>query len=235
MHVARLDADPVHGGQVPDRVADLGVRGQLGLGRGARGEVEQQRIAGPGDALRGELRRPGERVGVRMPSVRRSADHDPRPLTRHLPELPQLGRVGDDVPDLAPGDPVGEVGRLQQRRRRDDHGPELHRGQDDLPQRRHVAEHQQHPVAAPDTEAAQPVGGLPRPGLQLAVGQAGVPVVGQDPQRGPVRVLGRDHVEPVERPVELAEFGPGELAPRGLVVVSIAKQQVPCRAEGGRR
>ena len=140
------------------------------------------------------------------------------------------------MPDLAPRDPVHQIGRLQQRGRRDDHGPELHRGQDDLPQRRHVAEHQQHPVAAPDAEAAQPVGDLRRPGGQLRVGQADInPVVADDPQRGPVRMLGRDHVEPVERPVELAEFGPGELAPRGFVVVPVAKQQVPRRAERARR
>ena len=239
MHVARLDADPVHRGQVPHRVADLRVRDELGQGRGARGEVEQQRVAGPRDAVRGELGRLGERVGVGVPAFRGVpllAHRDPRPLARYLAELHQLGRIGDDVPDLAPGDAVDQVGRLQQRRRRDDHGPELHRGQDDLPQRRHVAEHQQHPIAAPDAEAAQPVGHLRRPGGQLPVGQADVkPFVGDDPQRGPVRMLARDHVEPVERPVELVEFGPGELAPRGFVVVPVAEQQIPRRAERSRR
>ena len=239
MHVARLDANPVHGRQMPHGVAGVGVRDELRLRGGARGEVEQQRVAGPGGAAGPELSRPGERVRVRVPSGRRAplrADRDPGPLARHRAELRQLGRVGDDVPDLASRDAVDEVGRLQQRRRRDDHRPELHRGQDDFPQRRHVAEHQQHPVPAPDPEAAQPVGHLPRPGRQLGKGQADVvPVVADDPQRGPVRVLGGDHVEPVERPVELVKLGPGELPPGGFVVVPVAKQQVPRGPEGGRR
>ena len=38
-----------------------------------------------------------------------------------------------------------------------------------------------------------------------------------------------------EHPVELVEFGPGELAPRGLVVGPVSQQQVPRRAERVRR
>ena len=51
-------------------------------------------------------------------------------------------------------------------------------------------------------------------------------VVGHDAQRDPVRVLGGDHVEPVERPVELVKLGPGEFAPGGVVVVPQPQQQV---------
>jgi hypothetical protein len=129
------------------------------------------------------------------------------------------------VADLAARDTVRQVGGLQQRRGRDHHRAELHRGQDDLPQRRDVAEHQQYPVAAPDPEPAQPVRELRRPGRHRPERQAHVgPAVADDPQRGPVRVLGRDHVEPVQRPVELAELGPGELAPRGFVVGPVGQE-----------
>ena len=213
VHVARLDADPVHGGQVPHRVAGLGVRDQLGLGRGPGGEVQQQRVPGPGDPVRHKRDRPRERVRVRVPRQSRTVDHDPRPVPGQPGELGRRNRVGDDVPDIAPHETVGQVGGLQQRRGRDDHRAELHRGQDDLPQRRHVAEHEQHPVAAPDPEPAQPVRDLRRTRRQRAVRQAHVgPVVGDDPQPGPVRVLGGDHVEPVQRPVELVQVRPGELA-----------------------
>ena len=171
-----------------------------------------------------------------MPPLRIPVDHDPGPVTGHRGKLRHAGRVGDDVPDLPAGHPVHQVGRLQQRGRRDDHRAELHRGQDDFPQRHDVAEHQQHPVAPSDAEVAQPRGHLRRPGRQFRVRQRHVgPVVGQDPQRRKVGVLGRDHVEPVQCPVELVEHRPLEGTPRRVVVVPVMKQQVACCPERVRR
>jgi hypothetical protein len=144
--------------------------------------------------------------------------------------------LGHHVPDVAARYPVGEVGRTEQRAGRDDNHPELHRRQDDLPQRRDVAQHQQQPVAAAGPEFAQPVGNLAGPGGQLAVAEAGGGVaVGHDPQCGPVGVLGRDHIEPVQRPVELLQRGPGELTSGRRVVVAVPQQQVTGGPEGGRR
>ena len=158
VHVARLDADPVHGRQVPHRVADLRVRDQLGQRRGPRGEVEQQRIRGPGDALWHERGGTGERGRVRMP---------PRPAASPSTTI----RVQSPGTAANFGTPAASVMtcRTCPRATRStrsagcssvDAGmitaPELHRGQDDLPQRRHVAEHQQHPVAPRHAEPAQP-------------------------------------------------------------------------------
>ena len=62
----------------------------------------------------------------------------------------------DHVLDLAALDAVGEVARTEQGGRRDDDGTELDAGEHDLPERHHVAEHEQHPVAAVDTFLLQP-------------------------------------------------------------------------------
>ena len=47
VHVARLQADPVHGDQVADRIALVAVLHQLRPRRGAGGEIQQHRIGGP--------------------------------------------------------------------------------------------------------------------------------------------------------------------------------------------
>ena len=48
-------------------------------------------------------------------------------------------------------------------------------------------------------------------------------------------MLGGDHVEPVERPVELVQRRPAKRTQRRVVVVPVTKQQVPGRPERGRR
>ncbi len=235
--VPRLQPDPVHRGQVAHRVGHLGVLHQLGLGRGARGEVEQQRVAGPGRPVRGELGAGLIRIGIAMPAggSGRGANDDAGPVPAEPVKLRPELLLGHHVPDVAPVDAVGEVVRAEQGTGRDDHHAELDRGEDDLPQFGDVAQHEQQPVAAPGAEGAQPVGHLVRPGRQLAVGQRGRAALGDHPQRLLAGVLGRDHVEPVQRPVELVKLRPGELADGRVVVLAVAQQQVSGGAEGGRR
>ena len=54
MQVARLKTEPVHGRQVAGRVALVRMRDQLRLGSGSRRKVQEQRISGARDAVRGE-------------------------------------------------------------------------------------------------------------------------------------------------------------------------------------
>ena len=166
---------------------------------------------------------------------------------------------GEHVPDLAAGDPVGQVRRTEQRRRGDDHRAKLHRGQDGLPERRDVAEHEQQPVPAPDPHVVQPVGhlagarghlGVTDPGAPFRLagfrarraarpGSPWLPAVlrpgrGDDAQCGPVRMLRGDHVEPVERPVELVQVRPGEPGSGGVEVSTVAEQEIARGPEAGR-
>ena len=119
VHVAGLQADPVHRGQVPGRVGDVRVLDQLGLRGGAGGEVQQQRVGAPRRAVRGELR--GSRAGlaivgvpsagrlVRAVRLGRFADRDAGPGAGEVAELRCVPGLGDHVPDLAAPDPVGQV------------------------------------------------------------------------------------------------------------------------------
>src|SRR5207245_6750446 len=61
----------------------------------------------------------------------------------------------------------------------------------------------------------------------------GIAAVGDDPQRWLVRAAGRDRVEPVQRPVELLQRGPGELTFGHRVVLAVAQEQVTGGAKGG--
>ncbi len=244
MHVARLQPDPVHRREMTSRVAGVGMLHQLGLGGGTGGEIQQQRIGCQRHALCDVAGAGAGRLGVTVPAAGRGrpgadADRHPGPVPRDLGEPGGVAVLGDHVPDVAAGHPVGQVLRAEQGAGRDDDHAELHRGQDDLPQRRDVAQHQQQPVTPPGAEAAQPVGHLVGARGHLAVADPGGRVpVGHDAQRVAVRVLGRDHVEPVQGPVELIQLRPGELGQRGRVVRTVAQQKVPGVAEdlrgGGR-
>ena len=72
---------------------------------------------------------------------------------------------------MASTDTVSQIGWREQRRRRDDHRPELHRREHGLPQRLHVAEHQQDAVVALDAETTQPVRKTARSFGELCEGQ----------------------------------------------------------------
>jgi hypothetical protein len=160
---------------------------------------------------------------------------DGRPIAGDLGEFSDLVGLCDHVAHVAAHHPVLQVGRLKQRRGRDDDRAELHRGEHDLPQRDDVAEHEQHVVAAPHPQATQPVRHLPGSGRHGRVADRLVGAVVADyAQRQPFGMLGGDHVEPVERPVELVERGPGEAGHGRVVVGPVGKQQVTRRPERAR-
>jgi hypothetical protein len=144
----------------------------------------------------------------------------------------RVGAAGDYGPDVAAGDPVGEVGVGEQGGRGDHHraGPDAaeHR----LPQLDLVAEHDQHPVARLEPGRGEPAGDLAgllghlgvRPGSDLAV-------LLDDRQRSDLGLLDRERVEPVVGPVEPLERRPAEVPVRRLVVLAVCDQEVPCRPE----
>jgi hypothetical protein len=58
MHVARLQSEPVHGRQMPDRITLLAVQHQFGFRGRAGGEIEQLRVGRQRRAVGFELARP---------------------------------------------------------------------------------------------------------------------------------------------------------------------------------
>jgi hypothetical protein len=212
-----------------DRVRRVGVLDQLGLRRGAGREVQQQRVRRLRRTIGREVRRRVVGLGERAPAVDRIAHGDPGDVD--IGELVHRRGGHDDVPCRAADHPVAGVRATQQRRRRDEHRTELDRCEDRLPQLHLVAEHEDDPVAAAHTLRAEPIGDL--------VGSAGHlrerdPLLGtvllDDPQRRPVVAL-RDHVEPIQRPVERVQPRPLEPLVRLGVVVGVLQQEVACLAE----
>ena len=158
--------------QMPDRIAPMAVQHQLGLRRGARGEIQQQRIGGARLAVRREA--PRRRAADRRSGASRPARRRPRCASRCGSSPSNFGAsaaVGDQMAHPAALEPVPQVVRRQQRGRGDHHGAELHRRQHRLPQRHDVAEHQQDALAAPHAERAQPVGDAVRPLRQFGESQ----------------------------------------------------------------
>ena len=76
VHVARLQAEPVHGRQRAHGVAAMAVPHQLRLGGGARGEIEQERIVGVGRTVR------RKRLRKRWPLPRMAASRHASTLRR---------------------------------------------------------------------------------------------------------------------------------------------------------
>ncbi len=234
VHVARFQTDPVHGREVPDRVRSVGVLDQFGPCGGARGEVEQQSVGREGGCVGREVGARGVGVGERPPAVDRRAHRDPGDLGPDLVELARRGRGGEHVLSPAPSHPPGRVGRAEQRSGGDQHRAELHGGEDRVPQFGLVAQHHHDPVTPAYALVAQPVGHLAGPAGHLGERE---PLLGavllDDPEGGRV-VAGRDHVEPVERPVELAQLGPPELLDRRVVLLAVRQQEVACGLESRR-
>ena len=110
MHVARPQADPVHRGQVADRVGDVRVLDQLGLRRGARREVEQQRVVARGRAVGRELGRAPRRC---RRSRSQPSTAPPTAIRVQSPgtasNLPRVRGRDDDVARTAALDPVDQV------------------------------------------------------------------------------------------------------------------------------
>ena len=196
---------------MPDRIADLRVGHQLGLGCGAGGEVDQQRIVNGGP----RSERPGsDDVGglrVAMPAGGVGAHHDAVVVAVDVVELGGVGGVGDHDARPTAGDAVGALRSAQGTGRRHDHRPELGDGQGGLPELDLIAQHQDDAIALADAELLQPrrhpVGALGHRGEADALFAA---VFLDDPQRGAVVAAGND-VEPIGGPVEVAgELWPGK-------------------------
>ena len=231
VHVAGLQTQPVHRRQGAHGVTAMAVPHQLGLGGRARGEIEQERVVGVGRTVRLEIGRAVVGIAERLPAVdlRGAGRHEHHAVARQAGAFRDLVLVGHDHAGAAALDAIGQFLAGEQRRRGDHHDAQLHGGQHDLPQRRHVVEDEQQMVAAPQALLAQIVGDLVRARLQLGEGEPGL-LAGRhidDPERaavlavGGVRQLG---VEPVERPVERDGLRPLE-AGHGLVVVCPIGQQ----------
>ena len=204
----------------------MGVQHQLGLGGGAGGEIEQQRVFGPGFAIGGEFGGGFGEALVGGPAGRSAADGDQAEALFHAVELRALVRHGDDEAGAAAIQAVAQLVADQQRGGGDHHGAKLHGGQHRFPQRRHVGQHQQNAVAPAHTLGAQPVGELVRPGGQLGVGDLLLSaILRHDPERRAV-VAARDRVEVVERPVEHGHGGPAEIPHRASAVGPSLQQQV---------
>ena len=111
MHVVGLQAEPVHGRQMADRIARMRVQHQLRLRRGAGGEIEQQRVARPRRRVRLEMRARPHELGPVAPARRRAADGDARQQAVAAPlELRRGGRLGDDEAHAAARQPFVDVG-----------------------------------------------------------------------------------------------------------------------------
>jgi hypothetical protein len=232
--VAGLHAEPVHRRQMPDRIALVAVQDELGLGRRAGGEIEQQRIARPGLAVRHELRR---RLVGRLPGKparRRPADDDARVVAWQIGEFSGIVGAGHDMPHTAAREAVVEIIAVQQGRRWNDHGAELHRRQHAFPQRCDIAEHQQQAVAAADAEGTQPVGDPIRPLGEFGKGELGFAAAVIDKPQTRAVVAARHRVEIIERPVEPVERRPAEVAIGPLVIPAMGEQEI-ARLEKSRR
>ena len=238
MHVAGFHPDPEHGGQVAHRVGGVRVLHQLGLGRGARGEIEQQGVVGQGGRVRRELFARSGRVrvlqGVFIGGRGTGADFDQRVVARDLGELPDIGASDGGPVRAAALHAVLQVGRPHQGSGGDHDDAQLDPGEHQFPEFHLVAEHDDHPVAAPHTLPAQPVGHLGgAPGkVRVAAPRGGAVLLDDDEGRlagfGRVR---RDLVEPVQGEVEVLKTRPLEFAARRLVVRAELKHPVACCAE----
>ena len=242
MHIAGFHPDPEHGGQVAHRVGGVRVLHELGLGGGARGEVEQQGLVGPGRRVRGEVLapRPAESAYCRAALLvaalprRRVADFDQRVVARDLGELADIGASDGGPVRAAALHPVLQVRRPHQRGGGDHDDAQLDAGEHQFPEFHLVAEHDDHAVTAPHTLAAQPVGHLGgAPGQVREAAPRGGAVLLDDDEGRVVRLgrVRRDLVEPVQREVEVLKARPLEFAARRLVVRAEVKHAVACCAE----
>ena len=213
---------------------------ELGLGRRAGGEIEQQLIGGRGHA--GKIRRPISEGGdvVGRPALGQSLVGCGIGEYGRLAELGadpgELGGVlgvGNQQPDPAPFDPVGDVARGQLGSGGNRHRAETDGAQHDVPQRHAVPQGQQQPIPAADPLCHEPVGGRDRPGGQLGKRELhpfAVRGVNQPEGRG-VGLFGGQTVEPVGDEVERGEFRPPETRGGAGVVITVQQQKISGRAQ----
>ena len=226
VHVARLQTEPVHRRQVSDRIAHVSVLDQLRFRRGARREVQEQRVIRGRRSVRREGAPGGREVVVRHPFLDRIADRDAGQRTGDVREA--VGQLGlrDDVSHPTPLDAVGDVRGREQRARGNHHRAQLGEREDALPELGAVTEHEQGPVAPAYAVVAQPAGERIGPRAQLGERQSRLDVaVIDDPEARPI-IAGSDGVEPIEAPVEGLGTRPPKLAVRRLVVGAVPEQEV---------
>ena len=239
MHIAFFQAQPIQGGQMAHRVALLRVLHQLGLGRGARGEVLEQ---GVGHA--GRLRRAEHRAGLLgVPIIgpagrqcgRHAGDADQRQAgrdrRRQVDDLGHAGGVGDDMAHLAALQPVGQVVARQKCGGRDQHRAQLDGRQHGFPQRHLVAHHQQDAVAFARAQSHQPVGHLVGALRQLGIAQPELLARVFHNVQGRRRVVTGDAVKVIQGPVEAVQQRPFEGLDGGFVIGAVRQQQVAAGQE----
>ena len=210
------------------------VHHQLGLGRGAGGEVELQRIAGAGLTVRLECRWRSIALLVLMPALHLAADRDAGTASASLFNLRRKICRADDMPHSSSGNAIRNVIGREQRGGGNDHRAQFHHRQHGLPQRRDVAEHEQHAVATAHAQAAIVVSEAIGPLRKLCECQLVLAAifVGH-PQRGLVAAIaGGNLVKPVQRPVEALKLRPLEAGVGGGVVVAMGEEEVAGGAEG---
>ena len=225
--------EPVHGRERADGIAALAVKHQLGLGRGARGEVQQHRLVGCGRSIRREGFRSIGGLFERDPAVNpgRGADDDPHQFVGT-----QLGKFCDLVlrrhhgPRTAAIEPILQFVRRQQGGCGDHDHAELDGRQHGLPQRHDVAEQQQQVVATLQPLRAQKIRDLVGASRQRRKGEFRFAVLTgiDDPERGAVAAFGITRqfgIEPVQRPVERHRIGPTEALHRRIVVGAMLQKK----------
>ncbi len=207
-------------------IALVRVHHQLGQRRGAGGEVKQERIGGVGRAVGRELRRLIVGLLVRDPSLGLAIDDDAGVIAGNTGKTIDRSGSGDDVASVAALEPVAQVFHGEKRRGGNDDGSQLHGRQHDLPDGDHVGQHDHQAVAAADATLAQEVGYLVGTSRHLLEAQLQFRAAFvQNPERGFLVALGIG-IEVIQRPVEPGELRPAEFAVGGLVVFTMAEEEV---------
>jgi hypothetical protein len=165
-------------------------------------------------------------VVVAMPASGRLADRDPDEPGPRAGEALGDRRVDDRAAHVATGEPVVDVRRGKQRGRRDDHGPETHAGEQRLPERWDIPEHDQDAVAAPHPPIGEEASHAPRAVGELLERQRGrpAPFLGND--QGRASIPGGVPIEIVGRPVPAIELGPGKLPHRAVMIFPARHQEI---------
>ena len=135
--------------------------------------------------------------------------------------------------DASAVDAVLKVSGGEQRRRRCHDDAKLDRGEQRLPERHLVAEHQHQAVAASCAEAAQEVCDAIRCGRQFRERADRLRSILFDNVQGGTIVAGGDGIEVVERPVEVLLSRPFEPADGCVVVGPVLQKEIAAGEERG--
>ena len=140
----------------------------------------------------------------------------------------------DNVLHVAAGDAISQIIGGEQRGGGNDDRAQLDHGQHGLPQRRNVAEHEQHAVATLNAKTAVVVSEAIGPLRELGKSQLVLAAIFiGHPQRGLVAAIaGGNLVKPVQRPVEAIKLWPLEACVSCGVVVAMGEKEVAGGAEG---